>query len=339
MATQSALLQTILGRLPESERQEAIRDFISNAGATESLVDLELAVSLLKENPSDDLREALLQRLQETIEAGRLPGTRSLHLHDSGLEHTLWHTIAQRLYGTACHLLEVQSKLLEVRRDDVFDIGPEASTELLLSLKQDDELHKVRSLLNFVRLQGLLETPREFINILFKAAITFLGATDKNVARLAREALCEAFLGKFPAARLNYPLLWSCLQRLMADETDAFYKGLGYLVWLHAAEDERTPLLLWIRELRYWDLLQYGLKHGDTERLKQCLAIMRCSVPIALNDSRCRHNICVRRLEPAGKLTAFWFQDIDSLVRSQPYAIIPNFCEFLTIGAGVLTTS
>ncbi|KAF2765820.1 hypothetical protein EJ03DRAFT_279355 [Teratosphaeria nubilosa] len=99
----------------------------------------------------------------------------------------------------------------------------------------------------------------------------------------ARDTLFAAVTSPGAVSDVHFAFVWRCIQELIAHGPQPFYIGLGYSIWLRFALSGNCRLANWF-DPAYWHLLRQGLERGDGERRKQCLAILRRSVYVAVSE-------------------------------------------------------
>ncbi|KAK0333165.1 hypothetical protein LTR59_017281 [Friedmanniomyces endolithicus] len=207
------MLRSLLQRVPQADRTEAIRAAIDSIGS-DGTADIGLTVLLLSELPDDETKQALRARLLRLLEGGQ--------------------------------------------------------TEL------------VRASADFSGVE-----PESF-DRLFNAALVLLEHKALIVSASAHEVLASLFKASSHLLRAQHQLVWASLQRLLAQEHS---QGLAYAIWLRWVFCENAELHFFF-ERPYWDFLRQGLQYGDSERRKQCLAILKQSVAIAASDESSIAKIC-----------------------------------------------
>jgi len=128
----------------------------------------------------------------------------------------------------------------------------------------------------------------ESFDRLFNAALVLLEHKALIVSASAHEVLASLFKASSHLLRAQHQLVWASLQRLLAQEHS---QGLAYAIWLRWVFCENAELHFFF-ERPYWDFLRQGLQYGDSERRKQCLAILKQSVAIAASDESSIAKIC-----------------------------------------------
>ncbi|KAK0361816.1 hypothetical protein LTR02_016521 [Friedmanniomyces endolithicus] len=274
------MLRSLLQRVPPDERTEAIRAAVDSVGSG-GTADIGLTVSLLPELLDDDLKQRLRARLLRLLEGGQTDLVRAVYVHDALLQRDLLREVAHRLDGFVGQLqqhaptdgAEIIAKFVPSRASALSpqdgEIGPcEDSTDIIVHL------------LTFVKSADLPGAEIETFDRLFKATLLLLEHTSGTLSVGARETLVSLFGAGPRMSGAHHQLVWACLQRLVAQEHS---RGLAYAIWLRWVFCENAWLHFFF-ERPYWHLLRQGLQHGDGERRKQCLAILRQSVAIVVSD-------------------------------------------------------
>ncbi len=92
------MLRSLLQRVPQADRTEAIRAAIDSIGS-DGTADIGLTVLLLSELPDDETKQALRARLLRLLEGGQTELVRAVCAQDAVLQCGLLRQVAQRLDG------------------------------------------------------------------------------------------------------------------------------------------------------------------------------------------------------------------------------------------------
>jgi len=307
------MLRSLLQRVPLEERTEAIRAAIDSVGSNGE-ADIGLTVSLLPEVPDDETRLALQARLLRLLEGGQTDLVRAVCAHDAVLQRDLLHQVAHRL---ASYVGKLHRHSPTDGAGHAGSFVPSRASTLSPNDRENepckDSTDTIVHLLTFVKSADLSGAGIETFDRLFNATLLLLEHTSSTLSAGARETLVSLFGAAPRMSRAHHQLVWACLQRLLAQEHS---RGLAYAIWLRWVFCENAGLHFFF-ERPYWDFLRQGLQHGDGERRKQCLAILKQSVTIAAGDESSIATICWRE----DCITGTWqkLSSIMMLMRTEAY--------------------
>ncbi|KAK5725845.1 hypothetical protein LTR15_004035 [Elasticomyces elasticus] len=272
------MLKALLRRVPQGERDDAIREIIAGIGDN-GVLDVGLSTSLAAELSDDTARQIFQDRLLDLLESGKVDPAVAASAVNVSIQHKLVHAIAQRLHELAARLQHNPDADIVVSMTEVMpkhlsglsEIGPVKNC-----------MTKCGNLLLFLRSASLQAIEQHNFDRLFGAVIILLGSSDTAVCVGARDMLIS-MSGMSPYMTFErHALTWLCVQILIAEQSSPYHRTLGYSIWLRwvrIPDDELYSLF----NSTYWELLQHGLQFGDTECRKMCLAILRRSVTVAAN--------------------------------------------------------
>ncbi|KAK3109773.1 hypothetical protein LTR53_016604 [Teratosphaeriaceae sp. CCFEE 6253] len=288
------MLRALLQRVPLAERGDAINSAIASVGSNGEL-DVGLTLSLVHELPDEDARQALQTRLLTQLEPGTTDLVAAVTAHDAKLRDGLLREVSVRLCSHAGRLQRNGTRNTSVSMAGIVPLPDDEST-----IDVDDVegppgcTARAGHLLTFARSAISIDVASETFSRLCKAVLLLLGAAESALHIGARELLVKLFSFADRFSQAQHQLVWLCLQRLLDDEAGTLYQGLGFSVWLRWVFCESANLQLWF-EPRWWTLIRRGLQHGDAERRKQCLAILRRSVIVAASDEPSIVTICAKQ--------------------------------------------
>lgn len=293
------IARSLLRRIPQQERSAAVQDVVRSLGQRGS-GDIELAVSLLAEHPDDVARRALLKHLRSMIEAGHGDQILTVCTRDAGIGNQLLRDLTEQLVRKACQLQadSVTSAVVAIE-----DAVPRTDGNLYSMSAADGLISSsvsVKSLLNYARRSVLKETSEENLELLLKASLVYAGTSDVDICMNARDMLFSLLSAKLITSESRVNLLWRCIQTLATSTSQSSHRGIAYSIRLRWTSTKGFPNRLLLDE-NYWQILRQGLQHGDTEHRKQCLAILRRSVAMAMQDQSTRHAVCSAEHASLGK--------------------------------------
>jgi tRNA guanosine-2'-O-methyltransferase len=115
---------------------------------------------------------------------------------------------------------------------------------------------------------------------LFRSCLILVGALDIKLALEAQRVLSRIISESVILAPSEQYSIWLRIQELL-DAGDKQYQFIGSTLWLRLASSSTLIDKSILKDPRYWQLLIQGLQHGDSERRKSTLQILRASVDIA----------------------------------------------------------
>lgn len=120
-------------------------------------------------------------------------------------------------------------------------------------------------------------------SIIFKACLALMGTESKQTS-VALQDVVFTLLSATDEAILNdvvlpsQHLIWKGIQNLVTSNTNKTYSLWGYSVWLRWILSVKGTCLREFIGNDYWHLLIHGLRHGDSERRKLCLSILKLTM-------------------------------------------------------------
>lgn len=118
------------------------------------------------------------------------------------------------------------------------------------------------------------------------SALFLLGAISQSTSLAARD-LVFSLLPTSPLFEESVKLIPRAMAALLSSHLKN-HQTLGYTLWLRslAALDQCGLNILDIAATDYWKPIHRGLRHGDTERRKLCLEILKRSVALAIEKGQ-----------------------------------------------------
>lgn len=291
----SLVARSLLDRIPVSERPYAIREAVLALTAQSSPADVALTVNLLAAQPDDFAKGDLLSRLLEAVEQNELAVVEAACASDPTLRDELLDLVVERLGSEATRLSQKPGKANRVPLNDVVRLEGDVTGSLHT---KEAAPETIKSMLRFARL-SCSSLRGAGSHRLLSAVLIFLGASDHGICRSARDLLFTNFTALTdPALGDNLPI-WACTQRLFTADADTFYHDLGYSIWLRQCSGTASSIKSWF-DPTYWALIRHGLRNGDPERRKQCLAILRRSIAVAVRDESAWRTVCCQHSNEQG---------------------------------------
>jgi hypothetical protein len=282
----NAVLKSLLRHVPAQEREAALRAAVDTL-TVDDTSDIALAVALLSQSSDKTSAEAVLARLQRMLDDGDVDHVISATLTNPDLQTQLLRYAVSQIHQHAYRLQQAPGKAVCVSlRQEVLLQDP--------GIARDEGGHEhvnadLVSLLRFIKATSGGKG-RQLDSMMAQPVITLLGCADHILAAAARDELHALIMSNGTFSEGDYSVLWAVLRRLLSSEID-FYHDLAFSLWLRCAAQAHVPLQTWVGT-QYWQLIQTGLREGDGERQKQCLAILRRSVYLASQDPTVRAEIC-----------------------------------------------
>lgn len=271
----------LLDSIPEQERIAVIRTVTRSLDAQSSDADIGLAAGLWKLYPERETRIGLVSHLRQLIEQDGSDRVATICKDHSELEHELLLNAIPRIASAAALLQNKARSSLAVavrgsHQSSVLDRFTEAQEETASIIAQTSQL------LGFINriIHRSIEISQA--TSLLQSCLVLVGAVDKKLSQIAREALFSLFASTRTLDSTQQEGIWRRIESLTTAE-DSYYKSLGFSLWLRWLSDQSIePSIL--RNPRYWDLIVDGLRKGDSERRKSTLQILRASINASLPD-------------------------------------------------------
>lgn len=300
MAMESRLIaRSLLDRIPAAEQSGAIKDAVQALTPDASPAEVALTVSLLAAKPDAAAREDLLTFLLRAVQRDALSIVEAACENDEGLRKQLLDLVSKCLGGEARRLSKWPNEVIQVQMNDIVHMSKD-----IPSARHPEELasEAVRYMLRFAKVSVSLAGDTRHSQELFSAVLVFLGASDHDICRSARDLLCVISIAGTATTVPDHLSVWHCVRRLLTRQVATFYQDLGYGIWLRQSVTASSSLKSWF-EPEYWDLIRQGMRDGDAERRKQCLSIFRESVAAAVRDETIIFTVCAEHndLQTLGK--------------------------------------
>ncbi|KAK5119127.1 hypothetical protein LTR62_000338 [Meristemomyces frigidus] len=262
----------LLQYVPAEDRSIAVRAAVEDAKKG-STADITAALDLLAEHTDEAAKQSLILHLHELLDCGKLPAGLGL---SGELLAELVQYAAAGLHDAVYHMQRMPGAVLEVQMEQLrLEFGKSTQPpDLTLSSYQSV---RIISLLHFVKSMNRADVSKTVYDQVFAAALVLIGSADRTIATAARDVLARQITSTLVEGSDTGTMLWPCLQSLLSNSNDPFYQALAFSLWLCCASANYSALSTWMCPA-YWCILQEGLKLGDAERRKQCLAILRQSV-------------------------------------------------------------
>jgi len=116
---------------------------------------------------------------------------------------------------------------------------------------------------------------------LLRSGLVLLGSSEAPVALAAKDLVFT--LLKISDVK-DDGMLSRTIDALISVQGSKLHQTLGYSLWLRclAATEPGKRALVHVDSDGYWEPIKYGLRHGDAERRKLCLDILKRSVAVAI---------------------------------------------------------
>ena len=117
---------------------------------------------------------------------------------------------------------------------------------------------------------------------LFRACLALLGAANQEICFAANTIISNILSSKNQESVKGIllpsrPDVWESIQNLIASASK-LHVLLGYSLWLRWILGLGKELQTDFNTDKYWQLILRGLRHGDTERRKVCLHVLKSSI-------------------------------------------------------------
>ena len=243
----------LLGYVPKAEHPDLLRSLIESVVAADQST-IDFTASLIEHCSDRDAREAFLAFIEQTIVAGSVQCAVSLSLqhHNLGIE---------LLSRAACKLSKAKSRMEVAHFDD----------------------SGVQSYLEFCKCTFSLLPDGNILARLLDASLNLLSTAKPETCMSARSFIFALLSVSDVRAikdvlRSTSPQMWNRIRRLASSQNGKHHTLLAYSLWLRWILSDPGESLQTIVTDEYWQLLLEGLRHGDTERRKLCLSILKLSM-------------------------------------------------------------
>jgi hypothetical protein len=273
----------LLEYVPLSERGAAVNNVAKQITPTSTLTDIGLLASLLQLQPEHTAKQTLLENLSDRIENGQAADVSSFcEAFPSLREQLLLHSIAN--IERVANLVKQDEKWLSVpmsTKDIAELVGAHGSSPGFEEQAADSE-EQVRAAFSqavshFASIGASLSHLNENGGALLRSCLILVGVSDRKLASEAQRTLSRMISASHTLAQSDRESLWRRIQELMG-ASDKHYQLIGSAIWSRWAMSPVPMDASTLNDPAYWRLLVSGLRHGDAERRKGVLQILRASV-------------------------------------------------------------
>jgi len=296
MARANHLLRSLLNRIPETQRKDAVRDAVKVIDS-QNHTTVEFALDVLSACPDEDSKIELVERLKYFIHAGHLDVAIFASRHDEGIKDELLRYTLMQLHRLAGIIQRRSQTLVAVHLGDHVTARSNNETDLgLESLTlTDDSLTLLQPLLTYLKMLIEPDTSSQHTKVVLETVLPLLGVSEEQAALAARDVIYKFIKSTKILSQNEITLIWARIRHLIASILKTFHANLGYAIWLRCVTLKHAKMELCF-DAEYWRLLRMGLQTGDGERRKQCLEILRSSVLIAAKESHLHPQICSKAI-------------------------------------------
>lgn len=276
--TAGVLLKTI----PEAQQSIIAKELTVRLRSSFDEAAASVAVELVTGRNDTTLKDELLQVLTTRVEQGSPESVASLLGQSTELTGQLV-TVAAKYLAEPANQRSVEIPFTETETDAA-DTG-------------DQNKHHVNGentppgvplqWLRFAKKASPDGRTEDQENALFGNALQFLHHSDKSTALAARDLVFSLFSGSLAAQR-NLDIVRGTINSLINAQDSKLQQTLGYALWMRllAASDILDLSAIDLVDNAYWEPLLSGLRHGDAERRKMCLDILKRSVALAIEQGK-----------------------------------------------------
>lgn len=266
--TAGVLLKTI----PEAQQSVIARELTVRLRSSFDEAAASVAVELVGGRNDATLKEELLQVLTTRIEQGSPESVASLLDQSSDLS-------SQLVTKAAKYLAEPASQ------KPAESLGPDAAETA--DGNEDTSSDVALQWLRFAKIAAPTGRTESQEDALFRSALVFLHHPNKSTALAARDLVFSLFSSS-SAAQRDLNNVRATLSSLINTQDAKLQQTLGYALWMRllAASDDLDLSAIDLVDDGYWEPLVSGLRHGDAERRKMCLDILKRSVALAVEQGK-----------------------------------------------------
>lgn len=268
----------LLEYVPLSERGAAVNNVAKQITPSSTLTDIGLLASLLQLQPEPKAKQTLFDNLSDRIDNGQATNVASFcEAYPSLREQILLHSIAT--IKRVADMVQHDKKWLSVPvstmdAPEIVDVDgspPDSEEQVRIAFAQ--------AVSHFASIGASLSHLNESVNelTLFRSCLILVGTLDQKLASEAQRTLSRMISESHTLASSERESLWRRIQELMK-AGDKHYQSIGSAIWLRWAMSPVPMDASVLEDPTYWRLLASGLRHGDSERRKGVLQILRASV-------------------------------------------------------------
>jgi hypothetical protein len=283
LATRPLATPSTFLALPVEQRAIITRSLLANLAHKFDDSAANIVIELISLDPDGGLSDGVLGVLSDRVVSGNARSVAELVRHSAVIATRLLAVATDRLLMSARHALKLPGGLVIGFATTVQTSGldlPPGPTLL------NTESVAVQWLL-FAKHVSAIHAIGRPLDALFKAALCLLGILGKSVALAARDLIVSLSHHNSVGLRCG-PLLQPIALALITAPDASLHQTLGFSLWLTsiATSDTSDALVFNVTQEGYWQPVANGLRHGDTERRKLCLDILRVSVAKAVQLGR-----------------------------------------------------
>ncbi|GAB7357913.1 hypothetical protein MBLNU230_g0080t1 [Neophaeotheca triangularis] len=271
----SAAAATLLAHIPASARRAAVSDALDALPQAGSQ-DLVILSALLRREEDETLVAKAVEGLLILLQQDRVNDVVAICQTDDRIGiMVLQKVAAQLMYSFPLETARSTPSASTLGSDPTRQLGPAVAG----------------SYLSFAAKIMSVRTPSEGVRAsLLLVTLKLLGNATKALSGPAKELAFDLVVSdpdRLQAEGLPdvTAVLWSTIVDLVTADDTALCT-VGYGLWLRWWKNQSTSALKSVQNSEYWNLLAQGLRVGDGEQRKCCLAILRLSVATAVNDPK-----------------------------------------------------
>lgn len=289
---QSRTARLFLDRLPHDERPIVVRDIAKSLSIEDGRSDVAFAATLLLHEPDDDARRHISEHLRLLTEAGRLETVFAVCRENPVFLSDLLCFAFDRMKSNAERLDGAGRSWTVVPMPGSISQAPE-SDELWRS-RVTETIHYLQLSNRLRRLPLEMKiSPDALQEPWILPSLQLLGSTDKTLRTAAQESLDLSLSIEAEIPSHCHFAIWNRIRTLITSD-DPTCRSIGAFLWLRwISSGHRVPIEIWQTDA-YWTSLLDGMRHGDSERRKACLQILRVSMDVCAMDPTLLPMITVR---------------------------------------------
>jgi len=268
----------LLGGLPAAQQLSIAHSLASGLRSGFDETAASVVLRLVADQADEQLKQDLVGVLVDRIEQGQPESVAKVVAESNDISSSLLGVGQTRLESIADQSLRGDGFLVTRYSVRLGIEGSAATTETV-------GVAVTRAWLQFVRLEVRSAGQIGGSSNLLRSALVLLGSIETSIAVAAKDLVFSLLESQ---NRCDESLLTRTIDALISVGDSKLHQTLGYSLWLRclAATEPGKRDLMRVHAERHWESIKSGLRHGDAERRKLCLDILKRSVALAIETGR-----------------------------------------------------
>lgn len=276
--TGSQTASVLLSSIPVTQQLSVVRGLTAQLQNAFDETAASVVLQLIDHQTDEQLRQGVVNVIIARIESGEPESAARLLEGSNVLSELILKKAETRLRACAASCLQDPGSLATGFADRLqaegFDKALDATDLAVLS-----------SWLRYARLATSSGSEPLRGSSLLRSGLVLLGSNDSKVALSAKNLVST--LLKTETIE-DDGMSRRSIDALISVQGSKLHQTLGYSLWLRclAAFQPGKRTLIDVNVEGYWERIRFGLRHGDAERRKLCLDILKRSVAVAIEIGR-----------------------------------------------------